>query len=244
MQSKGLEKTAAVPGLSLGFDLTALLKSNDIDSRVQRHLVRVYSTLAVAVFAASVGVLLDISISVAGYTTAALVLGLLVALFALPKKNVGQRFTVLLSLAVCWGVNLGGLVHYALATDPEVVGVAFVGTTVIFGCFTLSALVERRRMYLYMGAFFSSAILCLLLVGLVNIFVQSAAIYSLELYGGLLIFCFYVLFDTQLIVEKASLGDDDFVAHAFELFLDFVNLFVRILTILLRKREGRDDSAA
>ena len=49
----------------------------------------------------------------------------------------------------------------------------------------------------------------------------------------------YVIFDTQIIVEKASLGDRDFAWHAMELFIDFVGIFVRICVILLRNSERR-----
>ena len=34
---------------------------------------------------------------------------------------------------------------------------------------------------------------------------------QLQLYGGLLLFCGFVLYDTQLIVEKRRRGDKDFV---------------------------------
>lgn len=48
----------------------------------------------------------------------------------------------------------------------------------------------------------------------------------------------YVVFDTQLIVEKASMGDRDFAWHAAQLFIDFVVIFVRISIILLNKKSS------
>jgi FtsH-binding integral membrane protein len=48
-----------------------------------------------------------------------------------------------------------------------------------------------------------------------------------------------VLFDTQLIVERASAGDFDVVTAALDLFTDFMAMAVRILIILLRNAEKK-----
>lgn len=47
--------------------------------------------------------------------------------------------------------------------------------------------------------------------------------------------CGFVLFDTQLIIEKRRMGSKDFVQHALELFIDFIGLFRRLLIILTQK---------
>jgi FtsH-binding integral membrane protein len=63
---------------------------------------------------------------------------------------------------------------------------------------------------------------------------------EVELYLGLLVFAGYVLFDTQLVVERASAGDFDTVGHALDLFVDFVAVAVRVLVILLRNADKRE----
>ena len=55
----------------------------------------------------------------------------------------------------------------------------------------------------------------------------------LQLYFGLLVFVGYMVVDTQDIIEKAHLGDRDYVKHSLLLFTDFAAVFVRILIIMV-----------
>ena len=45
------------------------------------------------------------------------------------------------------GVDVG----IAIAINPSILPTAFMGTAMIFTCFTLSALYARRRSYLFLG---------------------------------------------------------------------------------------------
>jgi FtsH-binding integral membrane protein len=68
--------------------------------------------------------------------------------------------------------------------------------------------------------------------------VQSPFIQNLWLYGGLVIFSLFVAVDTQVIIERALRGDSDSVHSALDLFLDALNIFVRIMIILSRDKKS------
>lgn len=143
------------------------------------------------------------------------------------------------------GYSPSNCLHFLLVaiSDPRIIATAFVGTCLIFASFTLAALTSPRRSYLYLAGFLSSALSTLVLLGFVNaLFLHSSLVDSIRLYLGLIVFTAFVLFDTQLIVEKAELGDRDYVQHALELFMDFINLFVKLLR-LLSKKEKKEKSS-
>lgn len=47
--------------------------------------------------------------------------------------------------------------------------------------------------------------------------------------------CGFVLYDTQLIMEKRRNGDKDFIVHSLDLFTDLIGIFRRLLIILTNK---------
>lgn len=51
---------------------------------------------------------------------------------------------------------------------------------------------------------------------------------------------FIVMYDTQMIVERASAGSMDIPGHAIELFMDLFSLFIRLANILLKKQMERE----
>ena len=59
-----------------------------------------------------------------------------------------------------------------------------------------------------------------------------------HLYIGLAIFCGFIMFDTQVIIRKARNGDKDFIAHSLDLFIDFVQIFRKVLILLMQKVSG------
>ncbi|MCB0121987.1 MAG: Bax inhibitor-1 family protein, partial [Caldilineaceae bacterium] len=79
---------------------------------------------------------------------------------------------------------------------------------------------------------------------LVNIFLQSSAIYWITTYAGVLIFVGLTAYDTQKIKELSARIDardtENFqkmaIMGALRLYLDFINLFLYLLRILGKRR--------
>jgi FtsH-binding integral membrane protein len=74
-------------------------------------------------------------------------------LFALDynARTQTQCFGLMSATALFTGIYLSPLINLAINVDPQLVMTAFLLTTMIFLCFTLSALLTKKRTYLYLG---------------------------------------------------------------------------------------------
>lgn len=219
--------------------LSALLKSNDISYPVQQHLIRVYSALAATTLFSAFGAIFYLYTHVSPFLAT---IGSMVMLFSVirPSTN-GQyadRIPNLLAYGFFQGAALGSLVELALHVNPSILVQACAMTTMVFGSFAGVAMFSQRRSYLYLGGLLTSGMSWLLWSSLFNSWLLgSASLFDANLYMGLVLFSGYVVFDTQIVIERASSGDRDFVKHAADLFADVAAIFVRILVILLKNQQ-------
>lgn len=109
------------------------------------------------------------------------------------------------------------------------------GTTVVFVSFSISALLAERGRWLYLGGTLMSMLNIMILFSFANLFLRSTFIYQAHLYLGLFVICGFVIYDTQLIIEKHHMGSRDFIMHSLDLFIDFVGIFRHLLVILTQK---------
>jgi FtsH-binding integral membrane protein len=155
-----------------------------------------------------------------------------------------NRLAIFHAAGLLMGINLGPLLAQVAFHRPDLVITALTGTAMIFVSFSAAALVAKRRHFLYLGGILASAISVLCTLRMLNFFMGgtlSAGLFAVELYGGLAIFMSYIIFDTQMIIEDAHTGRKDFVAHAMELLIDFVGVFVRLLIILQRNAQKKSE---
>uniref|UniRef100_A0A7S3VH78 Bax inhibitor 1 n=1 Tax=Dunaliella tertiolecta TaxID=3047 RepID=A0A7S3VH78_DUNTE len=220
--------------------LESLLKFTPLAPRLQQHVAKVYVTLAMALGCCGLGATVLVLPSFLALLGA---LGCSIALALTPAtpQNLKKRYGFVAGFAISQGSLIAPLLELANIVDPSIVITGILCTAAIFACFTISALSTPRRTYMFLGGYLASATLGLFLISLSRSFFPSSAAFGLELYLGLLVFAGYVLFDTQVIVEKAAGGDSDHLKHAVLLLTDVINLFVRIVIILMRNQQKRED---
>ncbi len=133
------------------------------------------------------------------------------------------------------GVGLAPLLNVALHVNFTIIPTAFMSTALIFACFTLAALFAPDGHYLYLGASLMSGLSMLFWLSLLNLFFRSTALFQLHLWAGLLIFCGFVVYDTQAIIERRRRGDRDAIRHSLDLFIDFLHIFRKLVVLLIQK---------
>lgn len=217
--------------------------NSKIEEPVRHHLKNVYACLTISTLAAAAGAYVDVYTNILSnsFLTFVATLGFIIALHLTKDngKNTLMRLSFLLGFSFCTGLGLGPLIEHVIVLDPRIIVTAFMTTSVIFVSFSLSALFAERGSWLYLGGTITSLLSTLCLFSLASLFFGTNAFFQLSLYLGLVLMCDFVLYDTQLIMEKRRMGDKDFIIHSVQLFIDFVGIFRRILIILAQKENNK-----
>ncbi|CAI5474397.1 unnamed protein product, partial [Closterium sp. Yama58-4] len=214
-------------GDSQSFNVDALKNFSALTPSIQSHLQKVYLTLSLTLVVASLGAYAHVLWGLGGALSS---IASIAGFFgSTPRPPFPLTRCALLIYSPSQRVSITPELHI----NPGLLVTAFVATAAIFLCFSGAALLARRREYLYLGGFLASAVSTMLALRLASIFFGgSNAVFQIELYGGLLVFAGYIIYDTQVLLERARQGHCDHVVDALELLLDFVAVFVRILFIL------------
>jgi FtsH-binding integral membrane protein len=135
------------------------------------------------------------------------------------------------------GVWLAPFIFMAETRSPGIAGQAAILTLSTFGVLSAYAVLSRRDFSAW-GSFFIMGLWVLIATSLLNIFFPTAlgtlwiAAATVAVFSGLLVF------DTWRLVRSGQYGPDDYVPAAVSIYLDLLNLFIAILSLLSGRRRS------
>jgi FtsH-binding integral membrane protein len=151
------------------------------------------------------------------------------------RRSFPKNLILTLIFTFIEGIWLAPFLLFAERASPGIVGQAGLLTLSTFGVLTLYAVLSKRDFSAW-GSFFIVGLWVLIATALLNMFVGSA-IGSLWIAGGtVLVFSGLLVFDTWRIVRSGQYGPDDYVPAAVNIYLDLLNLFIAIITLLGGRR--------
>ena len=110
-----------------------------LEPPVKSHLKQVYSTLALATFAAGVGSYIHLFTNLlsGGFLSTLGAIGFCIALSVTPDdgKNTQKRMSYLMGFAGCTGLAMGPLLEMAMYLNPRIIPLSLISTCLVFGSF-------------------------------------------------------------------------------------------------------------
>lgn len=231
----------------------------NVDQGLRNYMIRVFNhmglglllTAAVAWFVSSNEALLNLlyNINMQQHTISLSALGWIVAIaplimifafnYVIQNKSLGAVQAMFWLFSAVMGASLAAI--FILYTQESITRV-FLITAATFGAMSLYGYTTQRDLTNW-GSFLFMGLIGLIIASIVNIFLQSSAVYWAVSYLGVAIFVGLTAFDVQKIKENYyAMHHSDEMAHkaavsgALSLYLDFINLFIYILRIMGDRR--------
>jgi FtsH-binding integral membrane protein len=108
-------------------------------------------------------------------------------------------------------------------------------------CFGLTMFAFQTKWdFTVMGGALFVALIILIIFGIVAIFIPGKTMTLIYASLGALLFSLYLIYDTQLMMggkHKYSISPEEYIFAALNLYLDIVNIFLYILTIIGASRD-------
>ncbi|KAM3143596.1 hypothetical protein pb186bvf_004358 [Paramecium bursaria] len=158
-------------------------------------------------------------------------------LYNLAARKVPNNYIALgvFTFAESWMVStFVGLANLQFSNGGQLVLIAAILTLGITLSLTYYAFTTKSDFTLQGGALFIFGAV-ILLVGIINFFVASKLLHILYVSALAILFGFYLIYDTQLIVGGKSheLDVDDYIIGALIIYIDIIQIFLQILQLLL-----------
>jgi FtsH-binding integral membrane protein len=218
-----------------------------VDAGLRQYMLRIYNYMAgglaltgvVAYLAAASGFYSQIMRTPLMWIVIFAPLALVLLLsFRIQRMSLGAAQLSFWAYAALVGLSLGGI--FLVYTGASI-ALTFFATAGMFLAMSLYGYTTRRDLT-GVGSFLVMGLFGIIIAGLVNIFLHSAALQFAISMIGVVVFTGLTAWDTQRIKEMYWAGDGEVIAGkkaimgALQLYLDFVNLFLMMLQFLGDRR--------
>ncbi|XP_030545877.1 protein LIFEGUARD 2 [Rhodamnia argentea] len=195
--------------------------------------LQLLATIAVGAVVVSVHPIAHFFVSTSGGLALYIVLIITPFIVLCPLYYYHQRHPVNYLLLGIFTITLAFAIGLTCAfTSGKVILEAVILTATVVVSLTLYTFWAARRGqdFNFLGPFLFGAIIVLLVFAMIQILFPLGRL-SLMIYGGLasLIFCGYIVYDTDNLIKRYSY--DEYIWAAVALYLDIVNLFLSLMTL-------------
>lgn len=137
--------------------------------------------------------------------------------------------------AALTGLSLTGI--FIVYTSSSLTFV-FLATAILFGIFAIigkTTNLDLSKWYVYLFV----ALLAIIILDIINIFLLNKTLNLFVCILAIVIFCAYIAYDVQKAIDPNFLADTNNkgIYIAFNLFLDFINIFIRLLSLFGKSRD-------
>ena len=192
---------------------------------------KVYSLLAMSMGTAAVGAYLGsgpLLLLVAPNMMLFFILQIALIFFAsFAARKPGLNMVALFSFTTVSGLTLGPLLYQV---GPSIAAEAFALTAITFAGLSLYVVYSKKD-FSFMSGFLMTGLIVIIIGGLLNMFfIQSGMMHFVMSGASVLLFSGFILYDTSNILRYY--GTDEYVSATLALYLDILNLFIALLSIL------------
>jgi len=166
-----------------------------------------------------------------GLSTVIFLVGAFGLMFAIEKfKNSSTGVALLLGFTFFMGLMLSRMLAAILgfSNGSSLIMTAFGGTAAVFFAMASLASVIKRDLS-NMGKFLFVGAILLLVVGVINIFVQSSALMITLSVIAIGLFSAFMLYDIKRVIDG---GETNYVTATLAIYLDVYNVFQSLLALL------------
>ncbi|KAI3678886.1 hypothetical protein L6452_38190 [Arctium lappa] len=196
--------------------------------------VQLLLTVAVAAFVVSYHPIVTFLTTTRGGLACYILLIIIPFITLCPLYYYHQRHPINYFLLAIFTVTLAFAIGLSCAfTSGKVILEAIILTAVVVVSLTVFTFWAAKRGYdfNFLGPFLFGALMVLLVFSLIQMFFPLGKV-STMIYGcvSAIIFCGYIVYDTDNLIKRYTY--DDYIWAAISLYLDIINLFLSLLTIL------------